>query len=94
MLETLSKILIISYLATAFIDIIGYWPTIMDLWRRKKPSANIKTFSLWAFTSGITFLYSIFILPDLFFRLVSGIILACNILILILRIRLRPKFYG
>ena len=88
MQEILFKILIIIYGATAIIDIIAYWPTLKDLWR-KKPSANIYSYILWTATTGIAFLYSLLILPDLPFRIVSGVVFFANVSILFLSLRLK-----
>jgi len=89
MQEILIKVLIICYGATAIVDIMAYLPTINDLWFHKKPSANIKSYILWTATAGTAFLYSLIVLQDLPFRLVSGTMFAANLLILILRIRLK-----
>lgn len=91
MKEILLKILIFCYGGTAIVDTIGYWPTINDLYRHKKQSANIKSFAIWTATTGITFLYSLFILPDLLFRIVSGAIFLSNLMILFLSFRLKRK---
>jgi hypothetical protein len=91
MQDILIKILILSYGATAIIDTVGYWPTIIDLWRHKKPSANTHTYIMWTITTGIGFLYSLVILPDLLFRIVSGMMFFSNALILALTIRLGRK---
>ena len=88
MKEILLKVLILSYGATAIVDTIAYWPTIKDLWR-KKPSANIHSYILWTTTTGIAFLYSLFVLPDLLFRIVSGMTFFANMLILFLSFRLK-----
>ncbi len=89
--ETLLKILIVSYGVTGIIDTIAYWPTIKDLWLLKKPSANIQSYILWTVTTGIGFLYSLLILPDLLFRFVSGMMFFANVVILILSIRLKSR---
>lgn len=88
MQEILIKLLIVSYGATAIIDTVGYWPTIIDLWRHKKPSANTHTYIMWTTTTGIGFLYSLVVLSDLLFRIVSGMMFFSNALILVLIIRL------
>ncbi len=91
MQEILFKILIISYGATAFVDILAYWPTVKDLYYAKKPSANITSYILWSTTNGIAFLYSLFILPDLLFRIVSGVYFFSNLLIIFLSFRLKKN---
>lgn len=82
------KIIIISYAATSLIDIIAYWPTIKDLSHHKKPSANCSSYIIWTITTWITFLYSLFILPDFLFRIVSWVTFFANLSVLILLYRL------
>lgn len=88
MKEILLKILIIAYATQAIIALVAYWPTIKDLLNGKK-SANMASYLLWSACAGIGFLYSLFILPDTLFRIVSGVnFLACTtILILVLRLK-------
>ncbi|MCK9379241.1 MAG: hypothetical protein M0P97_03835 [Candidatus Moranbacteria bacterium] len=88
MKEILLKILIICYGATAIVDTVAYWPTIKDLWH-KKPSANFHSYILWTATTGIAFLYSLVVLPDLPFQIVSGMIFFANMLILFLSFKLK-----
>lgn len=83
------KILTIAYGLTAIFDFIAYLPTYRDLIKHKKPSANVASFTLWACTTGIAFLYSIFVLPDLTFRIVSGAMFFSNLLVIVLSLRLR-----
>ena len=81
-------ILSLLYLATGIIVFVGYFPTIKDLYKHKKKSANLTSYIIWAFTATISTLYSIFILPDLFFIIVSGLNLFAVLIILILTIGL------
>jgi len=82
--QILLQTLIIAYGATGIVSIIAYWPTIKDLYYHQKPSANIPSYVLWTATGGIAFLYSVFILPDLLFIIVSGLgFLACLIVLLL-----------
>jgi len=83
------NILIISYGAVGLINIVAYWPTIKDLYHHKKPSANTLSFYMWTFASGVTFLYSLFILPDLLFQIVSGLNFLSCFTVLVLSIRLK-----
>jgi hypothetical protein len=74
----LLKIITIAYGGVGIVSSIAYWPTIKDLYFHKKPSANVSSYIIWTATSGVTFLYSLFVLPDLLFRIVSGLnFLAC-----------------
>ncbi len=88
MTNPLLQILIFAYAGVGVAATIGYIPTIKDLWFHKKMSANISSYIIWTACSGITFLYSLFILPDLLFRIVSGLNFACCTLILLLSILL------
>ena len=73
----------IAYVAGGVVSLIAYWPTIQDLVLGKK-SANITSYLLWTICTGVAFLYSLFILPDLFFIIVSGInFLACAIILIL-----------
>lgn len=45
--QIFTQFIIFLFGATAAIDIIGYWPTIKDLYIYKKNSANKRSFALW-----------------------------------------------
>lgn len=72
MTELFLQILIFAYAGVGVAAIIGYIPTIFDLLIRKKKNANINSYIIWTMTTGISLLYSLFILPDLLFRIVSA----------------------
>jgi hypothetical protein len=91
MKDFLLHALIIAFASIVLVDLIAYWPTIKDLYYRKKPSANITSFFLWTVTSLIAFLYSLFILSDLLLRIVSGAELVACSSILFLSLRLKRK---
>lgn len=81
MKELILNLLILAYGSLGIVGVIAYWPTIKDLYVHKKPSANTTSYLLWTITTGITLLYSMFILPDLLFRIVSGLnFVACAII--------------
>ncbi len=86
----MQTIISILYGATGVVATIGYFPTIRDLLRKKK-SSNDLSYLIWALCSFIVFLYSLFVLPDLLFILVSGLNFLCCTLILILGLRLKRK---
>ncbi|MEX0597426.1 MAG: hypothetical protein WD512_13105 [Candidatus Paceibacterota bacterium] len=87
-----TQVIIFLFGATAIIDIIGYWPTIKDLYIYKKNSANKRSFALWAATSGVSCLYGIFVLQDNLYIIVSSIYLLANLTVLILTIQINaPK---
>lgn len=89
MIEILLKILMIAYAATGIVATIGYLPTIKDLLLHKKMSANIHSYIIWTSCATIVFLYSLFILPDLLFKIVSGLNFVCCLTILVLTLILR-----
>jgi len=89
MKELLLQILIIAYASVGVISLVAYWPTIKDLYHHKKPSANTISYSLWTLTTGIAFLYSMFILPDLLFRIVSGLNFGACATVLFLSVRVK-----
>jgi hypothetical protein len=85
----LLQILTILYGICGVISIIGYFPTIKDIYKHKLLSANILSYVLWTFTTGITFLYGLFILDDLLFRIVSGMNFSACAIVLILSLALK-----
>jgi uncharacterized membrane protein len=89
MKEILLKLLIIAYAGVGVMSVIGYLPKIRDLYHHKKQSANISSYVLWTITGAIAFLYSLFILPDLLFIIVSGLSFASCAVVLFLSIKLR-----
>jgi hypothetical protein len=91
MANLLLQILIIAYASVSVIATLGYLPTIKDLYFHKKMSVNTSSYRIWTISSCITFLYSLFILPDLLFRIVSGLNFASCILILILSLGLKNR---
>lgn len=89
MTEILLRILTVAYAGVGVVSLIAYWPTIKDLYHHKKPSANITSYMIWTATSGIAFLYSLFILPDFLFRFVSSVNFGSCAVVLLLSIRLK-----
>ncbi|MBN2459442.1 hypothetical protein JXB28_04105 [Candidatus Woesearchaeota archaeon] len=88
-MNLLFNALIFAYAGVGVVQTIGYWPTLKDLYYKKKKSANISSYAIWTFCSGITFLYAVFILPDLLFQAVSGVEFAACAAILLFSIRLK-----
>ena len=66
-LDTLS----IAYGFAGIICCFAYIPTIRDLYLSKSTSVNTTTYLLWTITALITLLYSLFILPDTKFIVIS-----------------------
>lgn len=71
MKELLLDGLAIAYVGAGIICCIAYFPTMKDLYCHKKASANTTTYVLWTITALITLLYSLFILPDIMFSVIS-----------------------
>ena len=44
MKEILINLLILAYASTGIIATVGYWPTIKDLYKNRKASANIPSY--------------------------------------------------
>ena len=87
--KILLRFITLAYGSVGVLGLAAYWPTIKDLYHHKKASANTASYIIWTATSGITFLYSMFVLPDFLFRLVSGMNFAACITVLVLSIRLK-----
>ena len=87
MTDIFIKTLAVAYASVGVIGIAAYWPTLKDL-INKKPSANSSSYSIWVATNLVTFLYSLFVVNDLLFQIVSGAYLVVNttVFLLILRI--------
>jgi hypothetical protein len=92
--DLLVKSIIFLYAASGIVSTIAYIPTIKDLWLHKKMSANVSSYVLWTTTSFITLLYSVFVLQDALFRIISALtFISCGlILILALGLSYRNKF--
>lgn len=89
MKEIVLYVIAIAYAGTGITGIVAYWPTIKDLYHHKKPSANVDSYILWTATGGIAFLYSLFILPDPLFIIVSGLNFGACALVLFLSVNLK-----
>jgi hypothetical protein len=89
-MDFLLELLIFAYASTAIIAVIGYWPTIRDLYR-KKPSANVSSYIIWTLDTGIVFLYSLFVVTDLLFRIVSGFNFVCCVIILLMSTSIKKR---
>lgn len=83
-------VIIVLYACTGTIGILGYIPTIIDL-VKKKPSANIKSYLIWASCSGVSFLYATFVISDLLLEIVTGLNFISCAIILGLALRLEFK---
>lgn len=85
------NILIMSYGTVGIVSVLAYWPTIKDLYHHQKPSANITSYVLWSLTNGVSFLYSLYIVPDSLFIFVSGCYFLGCFAILLLTLHLKYK---
>ncbi|MGV8086867.1 MAG: hypothetical protein ACP5N1_04510 [Candidatus Woesearchaeota archaeon] len=90
MTEILLQLLTGAYASTGIIATIGYIPTIKDLFH-KKMSANISSYMIWTFCSGITFAYSTTMFSDLLLSIVTGLNFTCCLLILGLALFVKNK---
>ncbi|PIP27063.1 MAG: hypothetical protein COX30_04065 [Candidatus Moranbacteria bacterium CG23_combo_of_CG06-09_8_20_14_all_39_10] len=88
MREIFIRLLVIAYAMEGVISAVAYWPTIKDLLAGKK-SANVTSYFIWTISSGIAFLYSLFILPDFLFQIVSGIGFSACATVLILGLKFK-----
>ena len=91
MKEVIVPVLSALYALVSIVTIVGYVPTIKDLWHYKKPSANLSSYGVWTITNAITFTYSMLVLPDMLFRIVSGVAFASCLTILSLCIWLKRR---
>ncbi len=90
-IETSILVTVISY-AYAVVGIIGtlaYWPTIRDLLVLKKKSANVASYALWTLSTGIAFLYAIFVVEAFLLTFISGLNFIACFVILILAFKMR-----
>ena len=86
MTNWLLGIIIVAYAVSGIVSTIAYVPTIVDLWHRKRMSANISSYVLWTLCGAVTLLYAVFVLPDTLFIIVSALGFASCAIILILGI--------
>jgi len=91
MQDILVQLLVFSYAATGAVGFIGYLPTIKDLYYHRNKSANNMSYFIWTICTFITFLYALFILDDLLFRIMSAFNLFACTLIFTLSVRFKPK---
>lgn len=83
------SLLIGSYGIVGILSLGGYVATVRDLHFKKRMTANPISYLIWTLTGGITFLYSLFVLPDVIFRFVSGLSFFSCLLILMLSLRFK-----
>jgi len=57
--ELFLNILTFAYAGACLLCCIAYYPTIVDLYCRKKASANTATYTLWIMTAILTFFYTV-----------------------------------
>lgn len=89
MTENFIYILTFLYGIGGIIMVLGYYPTIKDLWH-KKASANIQTYSIWTLALIVASMYGFLVLKDPAFILVTNLnLLSC---VIILGLGLRLKF--
>ena len=87
-MDIILTIITFLYASTGIIATIGYLPTIKDL-TKKIASANIHSYIIWTFCSGIAFLYAFLIISDLLLEIVTGLNFVACAIILIMALRLK-----
>ncbi len=87
-MKILLTIIAFLYTITGTIAMLGYIPTIKDL-LKGTASANIHSYIIWAFSSFISFLYVLLVVPDLLLEIMNGLnfIFCTTILILALKLK-------
>jgi len=84
MSELFIQILTMMYAFVGVVVVVGYWPTLKDLYVHKKMSVNVHSYLIWMFTSGVGFLYATFVLSDVLLRVVMGLsFLSCTSIFLL-----------
>jgi hypothetical protein len=78
----LMQLLIGAYASVGVIGTVGYVPTIKDILVHKKMSANISSYFMWTFCTGVTFLYSMLMVSNTLLQIVTGVNMACCALVL------------
>jgi hypothetical protein len=91
MKEIMLQVLVAAYGLVGLIGLSAYWPTIKDLYRHKKPSANITSFVLWTVTSIISFLYATFVLKDVLVQSITGLNFVACATVVVLSIGLKKR---
>ncbi len=81
MSETTLSFLTILYASAWVIALLWFFPTLKDLFIKRKNSANPLTAVTWATTNGIATLYGYFVVNDLLFTLISWLSCCCFIAI-------------
>ncbi len=90
MTESLTYVLTFLYSAGGIITLLGFIPTVKDLWKGK-PSANISTYITWTITLSFTMMYGIFVLKDLTFISITILHWLACLAIVILAFKARVK---
>ena len=90
MASVIATTIIVLYATVGVVSFLAYWPTVRHLLDGRL-SANTTSYLIWTVTSLITLLYSLFVLQDLLFRIMSGLaFLAClSIWVLCMRLEYR-----
>jgi len=71
---TFFDLLVVLYAVNGFVAVVGYWPQIIRLYKIDSRPESFSTpgWSLWVWTTLITFSYAVFVNGDKIFMLVSG----------------------
>lgn len=87
MSQLLLNILTLAYGVGGVVTLLGYIPTVRDLYNGK-PSANLITYLIWLVTTFIATLYGLFVIKDAIYLLVVGLQLVACLIITVMRFRL------
>ena len=85
-MEIIVATLSILYLGAGVAANLAYLPTIRALWKME-PAANLQSYVIWVFTSGIVSAYAIVVNGDRLFIALSCFGFFCCALVLALEIR-------
>ena len=83
MADILLNSIVMAYAGVGLFTLMAYYPTISDLYH-KRPSANTNAYIMWSITIFITFLYSLFVVHDTCFIIISAInFVACTTILVL-----------
>ena len=85
------QILTVAYAGVSITGLLGYMPTIKELWYDKKQSATLLSYVIWFIGSVVSFLYGLFIIKDLLFIIFTGTGIILNGIVIFLILRINKK---
>jgi len=91
MYQLFIQILSLAYASVGVVSFIAYIPTMKDLYYHTARSANINSYIIRTTTTAITLLYSLFVLQDFLFRMISFLSFGACLTVLILWLRWKTR---